>query len=141
MKRFLSLFLVLIFCISFSSAEEKDPIIGAWYIMLDYEQGPSSPESSDKNYMIYVLFFDEDGTVNALSGEELKSTGFYCQGSPVGKWSNDKGSYTVSIMGFGTDNPTIENDRLLFKVIDSVYYSMHRLDMCDWYTDIVYRYN
>lgn len=141
MKRFFILFLVFVLCVPFASAEGKDPIIGAWYIMLDYKEGPSVQEAADKNYMIYILFFNDDGTIDGISAEDLQSSGMVVEGASVGKWSNDKGVYTANIMGIGSSSPTIENDRLLLKMVDNIYYSMRRLDMGDWYTDIVYRYN
>lgn len=139
MKRFIVLLLVVVLCVPYAVADNADPIVGGWYVMFDYRDLPASAETAGKNYMFYLLFFESDGTINGVSGENLQSSGIYANCSSLGTWSNNNGVYTVNVVGLGTSNPTIENDRLIFRMIDTIHYSMRRLECGSWYTDILYR--
>lgn len=139
MKRFIVLLLVFVLCVPYAVANNADPIVGGWYVMFDYRDLPASAETAGKNYMFYLLFFESDGTINGVSGENLQNTGIYANCSSLGTWSNNNGVYTVNVVGLGTSNPTIENDRLIFRMIDTIHYSMRRLECGSWYTDILYR--
>lgn len=119
----------------------KDPIIGSWYIMLDYKEAPQTGETAGKNYMLYIMIFEESGTISAISGESLESSGLYANGSAVGTWSKDEdGRYTVNILGLGSNKAEISGDRLLVQMTQDIWYSMQRMNMGGWYTDMILRY-
>ena len=125
---------------SSADAEKQDPIIGAWYIMLDYRDGPQTAETIGKTYMLYVLVFEESGAISAVSGESTDITGLTAAGSRVGQWVNENGKYTLSIVGIGTTPAEFSGDRLLVKVTTNIWYSMQRMNLGGWYTDMVLRY-
>jgi hypothetical protein len=140
MKKALSILLALCLMLAAAAAlAETDPIIGGWYIMLDYRDVPYQADVEGKTYMVYLMFFDDDGTISGISGERSTTTGLSALGSSIGTWSNDNGVYTANLVGIGAINPTIENDRLIVQMTEGVYYSMRRLELGSWYDDILYR--
>ena len=139
MKRLLCLFLALVLFPVVSLADDPDPIVGAWYIMLDYKDIPASTETAGKDFMFYILFFDEFGTVSGVSGESLESTGLYANGSGLGNWTKSGEKYTVNMIGVGETSAELSGDRLLLQMLPAVWYSMQRLNMGSWFSDIIVR--
>ena len=137
MKRLIALILAIVLFPVVSLSEEPDPIVGAWYIMLDYNEIPVSAETAGKDFMFYIVFFDEDGKISGVSGESLETTGLYANGSGVGSWSNVDGKYTVNMIGVGSNSAELSGDRLFLQMLPNVWYSMQRLNMGSWYSDIV----
>lgn len=141
MKIIISVLLIVCMLVpAVAFADDQDPITGAWYIMLDYREGPQTSQTIGKTYMIYVLFFEESGSISAVSGEIMEATGLTASGTRVGTWVNSNGKYTVSIVGIGTYPAEFSGDRLLVQVTSSAWYSMQRMNVGNWYTDIVMRY-
>jgi len=141
MKRLIAIVLILALAVPAAVAAENDPIVGGWYIMLDYNHMPYDDTLADgKNYMIYTLFFEESGTISGFSGESIQGTGFYGYGSTLGTWLKNGDGYTVNIIGIGISNSTIENDRLILFASDNIYYSMRRLDWGSWENDLIRKY-
>ena len=140
MKRIISVLLII--CIVFpvcSFADDQDPIVGAWYIMLDYREGPQMAETAGKTYMFYILFFEGSGNISAVSGEATESFGLTASGSRVGQWVKENGKYSLSIVGIGTNPAEFSGDRLLVQVTTNVWYSMQRMNLGGWYTDMIVR--
>lgn len=142
MKKLLSLLivLVLLFVSSVSLSENADPIVGAWYVMFDYKDYPPSAETAGKNYMLYMLFFDQSGVISGLSAE-YADTGWTASASVVGTWSNADGAYTVNLIGIGSFPAEFSNGRLLVKIAENAWYSMRSMEWSDWYTDIILCFN
>ena len=140
MKKLLSFILILCIFIPAAVAEEQDPIVGAWYIMLDYSEYPASPETAGKNYMLYIMVFEPSGTISGISGESAEATGLAAYGSAVGTWENTGGSYIVNLIGVGSNSAEFSGDRLLVQMTENVWYSMRRMDWASWYTDMIIRY-
>ena len=142
MKKLITVILILaLFLPAAALAADQDPIVGAWYIMLDYNEMPFEDDGSvtGKNYMLYVLIFEESGTISGFSGESVQGIGFYGTGSTLGTWMNVDGVYAATIAGIGTSRPTIEDDRLILRMAGRVHYSMRRLEIGSWTDDLVYR--
>ena len=139
MKKLLCLLLVFLFVPVFSFAD-PDPILGAWYIMFDYSEYPASPQTASKNYMIFIIVFEENGVISGISGESTDAAGLTASGSAIGTWKNENGSYTLNIVGVGSNSGEFSGDRLLVQMAPNVWYSMQRLNLGDWYTDLVIRY-
>ena len=140
MKRFFCLLFVLFLLPIVSFADNQDPIVGAWYIMLDYREGPQTAETIGKTYMFYILFFEESGSISAVSGEATELTGLIASGSRVGQWINENGKYTLNIVGIGTTPAEFSDDRLLVQITTNIWYSLQRMNFGGWYTDMVVRY-
>ena len=140
MKKLLSVVLLLCLLIPAACAEEQDPITGAWYIMLDYSEYPATAETAGKDYMLYIMIFEPSGRISAVSGESLQTTGLYAYGSTVGTWEKNGDAYTVSLIGVGINSAEFSGDRLLVQMTENVWYSMRRMDLANWYTDMIIRY-
>lgn len=141
MRKLVTIMLILALAVPAAVAAENDPIVGGWYIMLDYNDMPYDDTLADgKNYMIYMLFFEESGTISGFSGESIQGAGFYGYGSTLGTWLKNGDGYTVNIIGIGISNSTIENDRLILFASDNIYYSMRRLDWGSWENDLIRKY-
>ena len=136
MKKLIAVILILALLLP-AAALAADPIMGAWYIMLDYSAYPA--DSGGKSLLLYVLLFDNQGKVFATTTEIMMDNTVNSLGDCVGEWSNNDGVYTVSLIGIGTSNPTIEDDRLIIKMYENIHYSMRKLDFGSWYTDLVMR--
>lgn len=142
MKKLLSVLIVLsvLFVSSVSLSEDVNPVVGAWYVLFDYKDYPPAAESAGKSYTLYMLIFEKSGVISGLSAEKSDS-GIVSNASVVGTWSDNDGTYTANILGNGSFPLEFSEGHLLIKMIDNVWYSMHRMDWCDWYTDIILRYN
>ena len=138
MKRFICLLLVCLLFPLVSIADDPDPIVGAWYIMLNYKEYPTA-ETEGKNYMIYIMICNEDGTIDGISAESNQS-GLTANGSGIGKWENRDGTYAISIIGLGRNPAEFSGDRLLVQMTENIWYSMQRMYFGDWYSDLVVRY-
>ena len=141
MKKLITLILILaLFLPAAALAADPDPIVGGWYVSFDYRDSPyKDPSIEGKDYMFYILFFQDDGLISGVSGEHLTESGLTANAAGLGKWSNENGVYTASIIGLGSINPVFDGDRLLVEMASSVYYSMRRLEIGSWYTDLVIR--
>ena len=140
MKKLFCLLLVLLLVPFSTFADDPDPIVGAWYIMLDYTEYPQTADTENKNYMFYMMIFEENGTISGVSGESLKTTGLYASGSAIGTWSNDNGKYTFNMIGVGSNAAEFDGDRLLVQMTTNVWYSMQRMNKGNWYSDLIIRY-
>jgi len=140
MKKLITIILAMALILPTAApAEDKDPIIGAWYIMLDYRDIPETPESAGKNYMIYIMIFDDSGSITGITAEDIQNSGMVAQGAAIGTWSKTDDGYTVNMIGVGSNRAEFSDDRLLVQMVQNVWYSMQRLNMGSWYNEIVIR--
>lgn len=141
MKKLLCLILALAVLIPAAAlAADPDPIVGAWYLTLDYRETSSDdPIIAGKKYMVYILIFDESGTVYNMVAESNKNLGFYGSCSTAGAWVQSGGTYVVSLSNIGTCSPTIEDGRLIIRMTENVWYSMRRLEPGSWTDDLIVR--
>ena len=140
MKKLTAVILILVLILPAIAVADPDPIVGAWYIMLDYTQYPS-PDAVGKEYMFYIMVFEEDGTISCVSAESTQDSGLTASGGTMGAWvNNGDNKYIISVLGIGTNKGELEGDRLFFQVTGNVWYSMQRMNMGDWYKDMVIRY-
>ena len=139
MKKLITIILTLVLLLPAAALAEKDPIIGGWYITLDYRDIAGTAGAENRAYMIYIMYFEDTGTITGISAESSTSGEFVSQGSVIGNWSRQGDDYTVNVVGLGETHPTIENGRLIVKMVDTVHYSMRRMEQGSWFTDILYR--
>lgn len=140
MKKLLSLLLVLALLLPAASALcDDDPIVGAWYVMFDYKTYPDQSSVVGKDRMIYILFFEPDGTIIGMTMDKPVTGDADLQYDVLGTWTNSSGSYSLSIIGMGTSGAQFSGDRLEVQMMSNVWYSMQRMNMSDWYTDLIVR--
>ena len=139
MKKLLTLILILALALPALALADPDPIVGGWYIMFDYTEYPDPSQVDGKEYFIYVMFFEEDGTISGVSGESLLNGGLTANGSAIGSWTNNGSSYTLNMIGIGSNQAEFSGDRLLVQMTENVWYSMQKMNWGSWYTDLVIR--
>lgn len=139
MKKLIAIVLIIALAVPALAMAETDPIVGAWYIMFDYSEYPYTNEVAGKNYMVYIMFFEESGTISGISGESDQSTGLTANGSAIGTWKNSGSFYNVNLIGIGENKAEFSGDRLLVQMLPNIWYSMQRLNCGSWYTDLIYK--
>jgi len=136
MKKLITIILIMALALPALALAEPDPIVGAWYMLIDYSRYPF-PEMQGKNYMIYVLIFEESGIISGISGESAQGDGLTASGSTLGAWVKNGDSYTVSMIGIGNNKAEFHGDRLHVQMLDNIWYSLQRMDFSDYYTDVI----
>lgn len=137
MKKLIAVALILALLLPAFALAEPDPIVGAWYVMFNYDDIPYTADVGGREYMLYILFFEDDGTVSGATIEALEDNTFSANASVIGKWSSKNGVYNVSIIGMGESTAELKEDRLIIAAYESVYYSMQRINWSSWYTDLI----
>ena len=148
MKRMMSLLLVVLMSINaLSFAEDKDPIVGCWYVLLDAK---SFPEEDQKKFSqswetyrtqleFYLLRFTEHGEIFEITGvfEEYQTD---AEGHPiVGTWIKDSnGSYRTTIVGGDTGPAYLDGDKLVLLYMRGVpMFTFRRMATFDLANDVV----
>ena len=113
MKKLAALFLILVMLVSAASlAEDRDPIIGAWYVFYDMDVTPEMKANFPGNNKIFSIYdFTEDGTIMLLELDEQNGTGTPTFAA-TGKWSKEGNKYNYSIIGMGESDMYIKNNCL-----------------------------
>ena len=139
MKKLLAIILILALLLPAAAMAAMDPIVGVWYIMLDYGEYPD-PSTEGKDIMFYVLLFDSKNVISAVTYERNKDGTMAAQAANMGTWSkNDDGTYTTNMIGAGTLKAVMNGDRLEVQMLEKIWYSMQRMNFGSWYTDILSR--
>ena len=123
MRKLLCLLLVLLFVPLVSFADDRDPIVGCWYMYYDKSVTPEM-ESAFPGYdqLICIYIFNESGVVN-VTGASVVGTVGTPEYTPAGKWSKDGDHYKISLIGYAENAISYcENDCILLNINDSNYY-------------------
>lgn len=141
MKKLITIILILALALpALALAEEPDPIVGVWYVMFDYATYPgSADQTGGRSYMIYIMKFDTDGSISAVSTEAMQTGTFQSQGSKVGTWEKGENGYTLNVMGMGRNKAELSDGTLLVQVMENAWYVMRPMVIADWYTDLIIR--
>ena len=89
--------------------------------------------------MLYIIIFEESGTLSGISGVSLEGSGLTANGSSIGTWSKDGDKYIVNMVGVGSNSAMFFGQNLLVQMLPTVWYSMQRMNLGSWYTDIIVR--
>ena len=147
MKKYVALVLILMMILpSAQAAEERDPIVGCWYMLYDFHDTPElvSAFGSDAEKVMTICDFSENGAIMMLdlTTKDNIGTPTYNGG---GKWSNDGSTYTYSIIGLGSGDAYIDDYFLCLYIEDAskqlgrnVYLRLRRMESFNPYTDYIY---
>ena len=138
MKKLIVLMIVAVFLIpGLTCAEEKDPIIGCWYVCIDTDD-PIASELAEKGYEygLIILCFTDDGMI--LNGEIdfTGKGGEATQPSIVGTWEKKSDGYQTSIVASGVDKAFFEDDLLYVCLNKMQYYGFRKMTAVDFYYNI-----
>ncbi len=138
MKKTLVLLLVLVVVLPvLSCAEEKDPIIGCWYVCIDTDD-PVAAQLAEQGYEygLILLCFTEDGMIINGEIDFTGKGGEATQPSIIGKWEKTKNGYETSIVAAGVDKAFFEDD-LLYVCLNKVqYHGFRKMTPIDMYYNI-----
>ena len=142
MKKLITVILILAMLLPAAAlAEDPDPIVGSWYIMLDIKGSileQAFPE--DALRFISIMTFTEDGKI--LYGEQdYYGSGKIDAPQPAiyGKWEKNGSKYGISILAKGTDQAFIEDGLLYVAAFnEGIYFGYRKMEALDLY-DEVYR--
>ena len=141
MKKLITLLLILALALpALALAEEPDPIVGAWYVMLDYTEYPgSTKEIEGRSYKIHIIKFEVDGSFSLINTIAMQTGEIESMGSKMGKWEKAENGYVLSMYGGGTNKAEFSEGNLLVQVMKEAWYVMHPMIIGDWYTDFIFR--
>ena len=141
MKKLIAIILILVMLVPAALAEEQDPIVGLWYVTFDYSAYPGDmTEIGDRSFMIYIVKFDDNGSVTVISAEADKSGSIQAQGAKMGTWARNGDIYDVNILGIGSNKAELSDGSLLLQMTENVWYAMRPMVIGDWYSDIVVKF-
>ena len=136
MKKFLIFLLTLAMLPVVALAEEKDPIIGSWYIYYDKTEIPEMENLfSEYNIIIDIYTFQADGRIMITESAIHSATDSDQHHNPIGKWSKTGDEYSYSMMGLGDNTCYFEDDELFITMKDGTGLRLHRLLPFDPYKD------
>lgn len=139
MKKLLALILIVVLAVPASAlAADQDPIVGSWYM---YYEKSLSPEFADlfqnSDFVVCVYIFTEDGSIVCTESDITGKSGNPII-SAAGKWSNENGEYSYSIVGLGTGKALIDEESILVQLQNSnLYMKFRKLIPFDFYADYV----
>lgn len=137
MKRLITLILILALAVpALTFAEDKEPIIGCWYLFFDSKVTPEFASAFENyDYIIAVYTFLEDGTI-ACTENDVKNGSGTPLFSAAGKWEKDGSKYKCSIIGFGEGSSYVEEDALFIQTqTPNTYLKLHKLIPLNPYAD------
>ena len=136
MKKFVVFILILALILPAASlAADRDPILGSGYLIFDATLYPElKAEFDNYDLIIMVYSFMEDGTVIQTENDIKEGTSNQnCR--TVGKWEKDGDKYTYSIVGLGTGDLTMDNEKYYLKIRENHFMIFRRMVEYNPYTD------
>lgn len=137
MKKLIALFLILSLALPVTVlAENREPIIGAWYMFFDSDITPEIAANFQwRDKIITVYDFTEDGVIMCLEVDIKEG-----QGTPLfsvaGKWSKSGDKYDYSLIGLGQGQSYVKDGLLYLGITDgNVYLKLRHMDYFDPYSD------
>lgn len=137
MKRLLCIILVFILLPVLAIAENPDPIIGSWYMMINIKGSPLEATAPDYTRTIIILTLEESGNVILseidFKGEKVETnTPMVC-----GEWKKNGSEYSISIISTGKVRAFINKELLHIDLYNSgIYFGLRKMEPLDLYTDI-----
>lgn len=138
MKKLITIILILALALPAAAlAEEMDPIVGNWYVLLEIPGTPFETVVPDYTQMIVILTFAEDGQIVYAEMDYKGTTVEMKQPRVWGKWEKKDGQYSVSLISVGTDEAFFHDDLLYVAAFSKgLYYGFRRLEPEDIYNEI-----
>ncbi len=137
MKKLITIILILAMLTPAAMAEDNDPIVGNWYVLLEIPGTPFESVVPDYTQMIVILTFAEDGQIVYAEMDYKGTTVEMKQPRVWGKWEKEDSKYTVSLISVGTDEAFFKDNLLYVAAFSTgLYYGFRRLEPEDIYNEI-----
>ena len=122
-------------------ADERDPIVGSWYLYADITLYPEMAFAyPGKDYLVDLYNFMPDGTVMALGLEQAGKEGT-TSFKLSGRWEKSDDHYIFMIMGTGETTVYVKDDLMYFNTLvvggADAYMILHRAIPMNPYKDFV----
>lgn len=138
MKKLLTLILAVALILPAAAmAEDRDPIVGCWYMFFDGDMYPEAKFAfGDCDNEISVYYFKQDGTIMMLDNTVTGGTG-----NPIytlcGRWEIRNGEYYISIISLGEGKTILDGDVLKIPAfsVDNIFVIIHRIIPFNPYAD------
>ena len=143
MKKLIAIILIIALVMpALAAAEDRDPIVGSWYMLYDKELYPEmSANFSNCDWIIMVFSFLEDGTVICTENDITNNAGIPTSGT-AGKWEKGNPLYKYSIVGLGQGDAYVENGCIYLHIGDEnqeAYFRMRKMEPMNPYADYIFR--
>ena len=127
--------------------EERDPIIGAWYMFVDTTLYPEIKGAYNNNDFIYdVYFFTAEGSIYMLD-MNMKGSDSNATVTVAGRWQKSNDKYIASIVGIGENELMLEGDTIILDLSNIINQQgirtgarMYRTITFNPYQDIIYNF-
>ena len=142
MKKFISLFVALLFCFSVSSmAEEPDPtLLGKWSFYYDItRQIPEVQEVMSSSLIVYDLYLFKDGSAYMTSMDVSKKSEKpdFSFGALSGVWLGSSDNFVIRI-GSQTYKASLQDDFLYLYMTQSLPLAFVKVDCTDKMIELSY---
>lgn len=132
-KRVLSLILIAALALAAapSLAEDPDPIIGSWYMVMNVDNLSSPiPNFAEYTRLIQVLSFEEDGLITNFEVDWKTDYTYTINGpSVVGSWAPDtKTHYSAELFGVGSTTIYLTNGMLYITFDNNTYFGFRKCE-------------
>lgn len=141
MKKLIAVILILVILLPAAVlAEERDPIVGIWYLCVDVTLYPElSGAYNGKDLLFDIYNFMPDGPVMAAGLEQTGQKG-ETSFQPTGRWEKEEDHYLLKVLNYGNTIIYVKGDLLYLKLTTAdgsdSYLIMHRAIPMDPYSDI-----
>jgi hypothetical protein len=145
MKKLITIILILALVPVIALADERDPIVGSWYMYVDISITPELAGAfNNSDMLLLILKMNDGGTISSITFALNGSEDNYDY-SPAGKWEKDGDSYSLSIVGIGKTKAVIQDGDLIFDAKGLTGYNigmkLHKLKEFDPYSDYIFNFN
>ena len=118
---------------------ELDPIVGCWYIDVEMRDAPNIPDLAGLTRSIFVLVFEEDGTILRFS-VDFKDNNILdpAMNGVVGKWEKSGDDYITKVFGIGEKPAYIREKKLISETVaPGAYLVAYKMITLDWYSEMM----
>jgi hypothetical protein len=142
MKKLLTIILAVALILPAAAlAEDKDPIVGCWYLCADMSIYPEMSYAYGNKDLLFDMYnFMQDGTVMVVAFEQTGKEG-NAKFQLSGRWEKADDHYIFKIIGSGESTIYVKGDLMYFNLLvvggTDAYSVMHRVIPLNPYTDIV----
>lgn len=138
MKKLLAIMLIFTMLFPMMALAEKDPIVGTWYLLYDFELYPEMKANfGNYDFMLIQLTFLENGSI--ILGDYYMTEGAPgCEAQASGRWSNENGKYSYSVIGLGEGEATVSGEDMYLKSQDNIKTLLHKAIPFNPYKDYVF---
>lgn len=139
-KLFAFLLAVCLLLPACAPAEDRDPIVGCWYMYIDGEKYPEFMQNYGKfDTALSVYYFLSGGTIMLLENDVVNGSSQPTFAS-VGKWEKSGDGYQCSIFGLGTCTLTLlaESAMLSPESYSGLSMKLRQIRLFNPYSDYVF---